>query len=225
MFNFKALLSAWRGGGLISDMYEEFADMLDKASRTFDTAWKALRGEVEPESLAEEVSSRDKEINRTERLIRRQVVEHLSFQQGADVTLCLILMSIVKDAERLGDYARDLFWVSYISPRVALAEPFAGEVERLHSEITRLIFDSRKALADSDEELARDVMKREDRIKKDCDRLIDNLAASGLPSDRTVALTLVSRYLNRITAHTANVSSGVVNPVERLDFRPEEKRN
>lgn len=220
MFNFKALLEAWRSEGLIAEMYGEFEQMLDLSAEIFETARKVLAGEVSPESVAEEVRGRDKQINRLQRLIRRQVVEHLAMHAGADVTACLILMSIVKDAERLGDYGRDLFSVSYICPGATRTEGFTDRVSRLENRVAELMGDSRKALAESDEELARDVMGRESGMKAECDAIIEALVEAGLPTERTIALTLVSHYLRRLTAHTANIASGVINPVERLDYKP-----
>lgn len=220
MFSFKALLKAWRSGGLISDMFSEFSQMMEKAADTFEEAHKALSGEFDLQPAFEEVRRRDREINATEALIRRQLVQHLTVQAGSDVTLSLILMSIVKDAERAGDYCRDLFGVAFICSDAAKTEGFAESIEELFSGVGRLMEDSRRALSESDEELARDVMDREKRLKADCDSLLDKLVKSGLSSERTVALTMIICYLRRITAHTANISSGVINPVERLDHSP-----
>ncbi len=222
MFNFKALLEAWRGEGLVADMYAEFEDMLAKAVWIFNAACKAISGETAPDTLFEDIRARDKEINRLQRLIRRQVVEHLTMRRDADVTVCLILMSIVKDAERLGDYGRDLFKVADICPDAAKTEGFAEAVAKIETHVNAFMEDGRKALAESDETLARNLMAREDALKKECDRMMEDLAKSALPPERIVALTLIAHYLRRLTAHTANIASGVINPVERLDYKPKD---
>ncbi len=223
MFNFKALLEAWRAEGLISQMYREFQEMLDRSSEMFAITRKTLAGEHDVDSVWQEVRQRDKDINRTQRLIRRQVVEHLTVEAGVDVPACLVLMSIVKDAERLGDYMGYLFKVARICPDAAKTQGFADEIARLEDEVARMMADAKKALADSDENLARDVMAREDTVKNGCDTMLEKVSkAAELPPERIVAVTLISRYLRRLVGHTANIASSVVNPVERLDYKPKD---
>jgi phosphate uptake regulator len=45
------------------------------------------------------------------------------------------------------------------------------------------------------------------------------LTRDTLSSDKTVALAIISRYLRRLTAHTANIASSVTNPIEWLDYK------
>ena len=53
----------------------------------------------------------DIEVNKLERSIRKRVITHLSLS-GSEVEYCLLLMSIVKDAERIGDYIKNISEVS-----------------------------------------------------------------------------------------------------------------
>ncbi len=222
MFDFKRILRAWRAEGLISRMYNEFEEMLDIAAEMLDRARSTLSGEMSPESLWDLMRARDKEINRTQRLIRRQLVEFLTVNEGVDIPACLILMSIVKDAERLGDYASYLFKSAYICRDAAKTEGFAEEIDRLWSEVASMMAEGRKALHESDEELARSVMERENPIKDGCDAMLQKAAGSHVAPERIVVVTLISRYLRRLAGHTANIASSVVNPVERLDYKPKD---
>lgn len=222
MFNFKGLLKAWRAEGLVSQMYEEFEEMLDISAAMLAKVRSTLRGEVRADEAWEEVRAQDKKINRTQRLIRRQLVEHLSVAAGVDIPACLILMSIVKDAERLGDYAGYLFKIAHICPDAAGTEGFAGEIDRLWDALDSMMTDGWKALGDSDEALSRDVMAQENPIKDGCDAMLEKVAKAELPPERIVAVTLISRYLRRLAGHTANIVSSVVNPVERLDYKPKD---
>lgn len=222
MFNFKGILEAWRAEGLVTQMYEEFEEMLALATSMLAKVRSTLCGEVRAEDAREEIRAQDKQINRTQRLIRRQLVEHLSVAAGVDVPACLILMSIVKDAERLGDYAGYLFKIAHICPDATRTEGFASEIDRLWDELDSMMADGWKALAESDEALSRDVMTRENPIKDGCDAMLAKVAQAELPPARIVALTLISRYLRRIAGHTANIASSVVNPVERLDYKPKD---
>ena len=64
----------------------------------------------------------DVQLNRIERTIRKQVVAHLSMPGNRlDVPYALLLTSLVKDVERIGDYAKHLSEIVDIRP-AAIAE-------------------------------------------------------------------------------------------------------
>ena len=70
----------------------------------------------DPAAIAR-IRQRDVEVNALQRTIRRQVVAHLSFQNSrGDVPYSLLLVSLVKDVERLGDYAKNLSEVRSVHP-------------------------------------------------------------------------------------------------------------
>lgn len=220
MFDFKQLFNAWRGQGLVSEMFGQFQEMLENAASMLKIVRRVLSGSAEPSTVEGELRSLDKAINNSQQTIRRQILEHLSVNPGVDVPASLVLMSIVKDAERLGDYARDLFRTTRISGDAAQTAPYSPVIAQLSDEVERLLADTQKALADSDEALATDVMGRESGIKSICDKMLTDVAAGGLPADKTTALAVISRYFRRITAHTANIASSVINPIDRLDYQP-----
>jgi len=222
MFDFKRIIGAWRAEGLISRMYDEFEEILETAAAMLVKVRSTLRGEFRAADTWDEIRAQDKQINRIQRLIRRQLVEHLSVAAGVDIPACLILMSTVKDAERLGDYAGYLFKIAYICPDPLKTDGFAEEMERLWSEVDSMMAEGRRALQDSDEPLARAVMEKENLVKKGCDAMLEKIAKGGVPPERIVAVTLISRYLRRLGGHTANIASSVVNPVERLDYKPKD---
>jgi phosphate uptake regulator len=219
MFSFKALLDAWRGPGLVGRMFAEFEQMLALVSEMFATACAGCSGTVNVDSARDQLRSRDKEVNRLQRGIRRQIVEHVTANPGIDVPACLVLMSIVKDAERLGDYARALFEASQIACPAVQGGKYAAALRKIEGEIGAMMANTRKALADSDETLANDIMSREDAVKASCGKVIEDLTRDSLSGAETVALTLLSWYLRRLTAHTANIASSVTNPVEWLDYK------
>ena len=72
----------------------------------------------------------DVKINKLQRKIRKRVMLHLSVQANSpDLPYCLVLISLIKDVERIGDYAKDL---SEIRAPGAPALP-AGPAVRIHA--------------------------------------------------------------------------------------------
>ena len=105
---FRELLSLFRSDNAISVIGDDFNKMLDL---THDLTMRAgslyFDGPNAEEST--EISRRDVKVNKLERRIRKKVIAHVALASNAqDAPYCLLLMSLVKDAERLGDYAKNL---------------------------------------------------------------------------------------------------------------------
>jgi len=219
MFGFKALFEAWRGPGLVAKMFDEFEEMLSLVLEMFTVAREACAGAADSEGARARLRTTDKEVNRLQRSIRRQIVEHLIANPGTDVPACLVLMSIVKDAERLGDYTKALFDAALMACPAVRGGEHAPEVREMETMVAGMMTDAKKALADSDEALANDIMSREDAVKARCNSVIARLAGENLDGATTVTLTLMAQYLRRLASHTANIASSVTNPVEWLDYK------
>ena len=61
-------------------------------------------------------------------------------------------------------------------------------------------------------------------ISKQCDEITNTIVSSkvDIDADTAAAIALYSRYLKRISAHSRNLISSIVNPFERIGY-PEEK--
>ena len=70
-----------------------------------------LRGKKDGDVVRDSLYSKDQEINTLLRSVRANILTHLSINPVADIPGCLALMSIAKDAERIGDYCKNVFEV------------------------------------------------------------------------------------------------------------------
>jgi len=106
----KELLSLFRADDVIARIAEDFKEMVDLSLDLTVRAGHVLFGEGDSEQAELDAISRaDVGINKLERSIRKQLIAHLILtDKRRDVTYCLLLMSLVKDVERLGDYAKNL---------------------------------------------------------------------------------------------------------------------
>ena len=175
--------------------------------------------------LEDNVFSLDKKVNALEKDIRTRIITHLSLRPSVDTSTCLLLMSVVKDAERLGDYGKNLFGVSQILTKPideAKYHSFFGDVDK---EIVKLFEDTKEAFMDSDESKASLSQKEESKIVKFCDDVIEKIAKSELPTNEAVSFTLIARYYKRIAAHLSNISSSVIVPLNELDYYDEKRKD
>ncbi len=221
---FKNFLSFWKGKEFLSQILEDFNTMCNDTEDMFRAVVsKLLEGKGDP-GLKDRIYAEDKKVNKLEREIRKRIVEHLSLQPTVDVPACLLMMSVVKDAERIGDYCKNLHEVTELLKKPLDKKKFKELFDDLDKEIMEEFAATRRAFRESDEDLARDVLNMETVIVKKCDAIVRKLATGSLETNEAVCLTLVARYFKRVAAHLANIGSSVILPISDLDFFDEKIR-
>ena len=215
---FRELLTAWRKTDPLKEMYESLITMIEGGEWMFAASWEAAaEGKVRAE-VKDKIYRRDIEVNRTERTIRRRIVEHLSVQPGVDVPACLVLMSVVKDAERVGDYCKNILEVGGMVAEPLTSCAFHDRFQEAYGDIYATFGKTRNALADSDEMLGHEVIVEERDIAARCDALIERIASGDLTARLAVPWALLARHLKRVSAHLGNMASSLVMPLHKLDY-------
>jgi len=201
----------------LQKMRSEFGQMLDAGRHAFDTAANALLGGTDVEVIRKDLFATDKRINRAERQIRREIVVHASIHGASEFPACLVLMSIVKDAERLGDYSKNLFDLAELTPEPPSGEHQACLVD-LKDRISKLMAQCR-AVFDADlEEAATELICQAREVEDLCDEKIHSLLQSAEACRMGPTYVLAYRYFKRVCSHVRNISSSVVQPLHKLDF-------
>ena len=194
--------------------------MINDARHTFDLAMNALTGGPVA-TVADEVRRIDRQINVTEMEIRRELVVHASVHGGVDTREVLVFMHMVKDLERIGDYNKNIFDLA--DEGVSLAEaPDLGRLLGYRDELSSRIALMGELLTTRDEDGARAYITRGDELRREFDDRINELVHSTEPAVVAVPRALLYRFLKRVTAHSLNVVSAVVMPVDRLDYFDED---
>jgi len=221
---FKNILQFWKGKEFLKQVLEEFKRMLDEAEEMFRIVCQNLIDHKEMPELEERIYVLDRIVNEKERDIRRRIVEHLAIQPSMDVPVSLLLMSVVKDAERLGDYAKNLFEVNRLLENPIDDKLYADFFNNLHVKIQDLFAMTKQAFLESDEAKAKDTWTVERGIVKNCDDIINKLAKSSISVNEAVGFTLMARHFKRIAAHLTNIATSVVLPVDNLDYFDEKRK-
>ncbi|MFH1790499.1 MAG: PhoU domain-containing protein, partial [Candidatus Omnitrophota bacterium] len=185
---------------------------------------KLLEGEAPPD-LKDNIYRIDREVNLLEKEIRKRVVTHLSVQANVDLPFSLVLMSVVKDAERIGDYAKNMYEISELLDKPIDRKSYDELFGDMDKKILREFAETRSAFINSEKATARKVLELEREIVKKCDQVVKNLAESDYPTNLAVSLVLLARYMKRVAAHLANIGSSVVLPIQDLDFFDEKLRH
>ena len=216
----RELLEAWRGKDALGQMFDEFDRMLEETQWMFQQAVEVFFSRVDWQAVQDPLYDRDKTVNHLEQSIRAQIVKHLTIRPDANLAACLVLMSVVKDAERIGDYCKNIFEVGKFYTREFTSRRYLDPLERIRAQTEDLFQLTKEAFGQSDLDKARKVMQTFGQTGKECDLLIRQLLRErdSIPTDEAVAYSLLARHLKRIGAHLANIATAVVAPVHRLDY-------
>ena len=217
----RELVSVFGNSDPLRLMGDNFSRMLKLTNDLNVTASKVFFTEVEGDGEVERklLWDGDLEVNKLEQTIRRQIITHLSVPGNeADVPYCLLLMSLVKDVERLGDYAKNLSEIIKIHPNPLPLGRLFDELLSIRRS-TENIFSALPGVFDNveyDEALER--IREGRRNSRQCERFIAEVGGSVMDAATTAALILGARYYKRTNGHLLNVYSGVVMPLDKVDY-------
>lgn len=225
----KQLLGLFRSSDAIARMGEDFKKMLElsygitiRAGRVFFQESSKAEERRETSKRDVKIRRRDAKINKLERRIRKQVIAHLTLRSNAgDVSYCLLLMSIVKDVERVGDYAKNLAQVHIDGGGPIPDDENGAELLELRRTVEAIFAEAREVFATSDSDAAGALILRGRAVNRRCDLLISDVSRSDYDAATTTSMVLGARYYKRIGSHLLNILSGVVMPLHKLDYYDE----
>ncbi len=220
---FKQLFSALKSGDVLDQAFSQFDEMLDHAQWMFRRANEVLHRKSTAEDVKDSIYARDKSINELLRSIRRKLVQHLTINPGSDIAASLALMSVAKDAERIGDYCKNVFEVGQFYKEEAFhVARYNDPLEGVCSRVEGLFESERRSFRESDSQQAKAALKIADEIGDECDRVIEQLLRDeeSIQTHEAVAYSLLARHYKRVSSHLSNVATAVLGKVEELDFRP-----
>lgn len=220
---FKNLLSFWKGKDFLAQVFDEFKSMLNDTEFMFKAVCSRLLDNVQEPNLKQKIYDIDKKVNELQKDIRKRIVEHLSLQPTVDVTACLVLMSVVKDAERLGDYCKNLYEVTELLARPIDPKLFTSYFDGIDKDILTLFEQTKKAFIEADEDRAKLTWSYETKIAKDCDKIVGKLTKSELSVNEAVCFALIARHFKRLAAHLVNIATSVILPLSDLDYFDERR--
>ncbi len=215
---FTDFFRGWKKTTLLKEATEEVDKMLEI---TKDMYVFSLRVLMDNEKEASDIYQLDQELNQMQIDVRKKVLEHLSINPRQDITSALILVTIIIDIERIGDYAKNLIELAHHYPE-KLCGVYCDRIRRLEVDITKNFIETITAFKEADEALAQQVMESHAKLAPEIEKIIEDiLNDNALKGREAVIYALLARFLKRVSAHLKNVASSVVNPFHRLGYRPE----
>ena len=218
---FKQIFEIFKSDSLYEQALSECHEMLDIDLTMFKESINSLR-KSDSSEIDIDIFAMDKKINEFERDVRRKVMTHLAVGGKEDIGSGLVLVSVVIDIERIGDYTKNIYDLAVNHPKKlngGSAEDRLAEIEDISF---KLFEDTIVAFKDQDIEKARGLMGfYKENISSQCDAITHDVILGkidGLDTGSASAVALYARYLKRIAAHSRNLISSVVNPFEKIGY-------
>lgn len=220
----RELLNLFRSDNAIARMGQDFSTMVGLSYALAVRAGAIFFEETSAKDYEEgEIARSDRQINKLERSIRKQVIAHLTLASDpADVPYCLLLMGIVKDVERIGDYAKNLAEVHTEGGGPIPDDANGAALRKIRSAVEEIFARVNDVFRTSDSHTAIRLIREGRRIGRNCDALIRTVAGGSYDAATTTSMVLGARYYKRIEGHLLNVLSGVVMPLHKLNYFDED---
>jgi phosphate uptake regulator len=218
---FKTLISRREKTKLLYQAFKETEKMLQREVKMFSAAVDSLMLD-KPADI--DIPSYDKEINLGERMVRRMILGHLTFNPKQDLPASLVLISTVIDIERIGDYTKSILEIAELYKGKLVSGKYAEQCALMKTEILKMFDLTIDAFIKSDMKKAQKVMDMHQNVKATCDNILSALfQEKKLQRDRIITITLASRYYRRVSAHLSNIVSSVIQPFDKLGFEIDEE--
>ena len=219
---FKEWLMIFKKDTMMNRAYQRSFEMLDITQAMFEEAKESLRGREDSE-IGLGIKETDKKVNSYEREVRRMVINHLVVKGPVDLPSGLVLINIIIDIERIGDYAKNMVELALDHPGKLHGGEFEETIFRIEEGVGDNFIQTKKCFKEADVNFAFKLLEKYAWVNDACDEIVADMVKerdkSIKPGD-AVALALYTRWLKRINSHLRNITTSVVNPVDRIGFQP-----
>ena len=154
----RELVKLLRRDNLMAQAGTECAEMLDLCHGMVTAAVQSLR-QRDDAAIDIDVYELDKKLNAFERDVRRKVMTHLSLGHSSDIASGLVLVSIVIDLERIGDYSKNIHDLARNHPKRLHGGVIEDDLGALEQEALANFDRTVKAFKGGDMDEARSLME------------------------------------------------------------------
>ena len=222
---FRQWLEIFKKDTLMDRAYKRSFMMLDLTRDMFLKAKQSLRFREDCE-VDVNIKDKDQEINRYEREVRRNVFNHLAVGGTTKLASALVLVSIIIDIERIGDYTKNMVELALAHPGKLKGGKFEKDLQRVEASVEDNFVKTKACFESGDKIAAQKLLEEYKWVNDVCDDNLEGLIREDdkdiRPGD-AVALGIYFRWLKRVNSHLRNITTSVVNPFDRIGFEPKEK--
>ncbi|MEJ2544760.1 MAG: PhoU domain-containing protein [Calditrichaceae bacterium] len=219
------ILKLWKADNLLDQAWQTSHEMVEITNEMFLESIKALREEDHKE-VDKTIRSKDKKINKYEREVRRQVLTHLAVQGSKDVAAGLVLITIIIDIERIGDYTKNIVELVDAHGETLQAGKYEKKLTEIEDAIKDVFQKAITCLKEDERKLALKLLDDYKWVNLECDKNLNKIIKQkdkALDSGTAATLAMYFRYLKRVHAHLRNIITSAINPFDRIGYKVKKK--
>jgi phosphate transport system protein len=221
----KELLGIFRADSPRQAITDNFVTMLNLSKEMILEASAVFWGKQQDPAGRKALFDKDVQVNQYERTIRKQLVTHLAVGDSRNVPFGLAMMSLVKDVERLGDYAKNLAELVDLRTSPIPDGGAIADLADIRRGVEALASEASDVFTRGDKQRATELTRSGRSVTKRCEDIVRKVAASTLPAEHAVTIALAARFYKRIQKHLLNLLSAVIMPLHKLDYFDEDALN
>ena len=198
---------------LITQSVNDLVAMVDRAGQMFALATGHL---LDNDALVVDLHEMDEDVNTRERLIRKAVLEHVAVNPQLELSFSLLMVSIVQDAERMGDLSKSLARAASLAdaPRMG---GHVGTLSEIRDRVQALFPLVHAAFVAGDHEGAHRVMDTHEDVKAAVGQFLERLSrADDVSANEALVLGIGARMIGRVSSHLSNIISAVALPFDQV---------
>jgi phosphate uptake regulator len=219
----KDIIKLWKAEDLLSQAWDRSFEMMELSREIFNQATTYLRKGENIDTL-KALKKRDREINAFQQEVRRKVLTHYAVEQNTtDMANGMILINMVIDIERIGDYCKNILDLAINHPSQIVAEDISDDLALIENEVKYRFDKTIEAIHTQDSDIAQSLMgKYREQMTGKSDDIVNNILKGNTDFgsvSKTTAVALYARYLKRIGAHLKNITTTIVNPFDSIGYK------
>jgi phosphate uptake regulator len=202
---------------LIDQAFNDVQNMLEVGHHMFAASTAFV---LDNEILDVDLSALDEQINEGEMSLRRSVLEHLTIDPQRELVFSLKLLSIVHEAERIGDLTKSLEKTGRLAKKPRMGDR-VRPLRDMRDRILRMFKYARKGFVESEQEEARKLMEEHEQMKDDVTAYLKALAdREDITPNESMVYAMSARLMSRVSSHLSNIASTVVSPFDEIRRAP-----
>lgn len=202
---------------LVDQAFEDIQFMLENGQQMFAAATGYL---LDNEVLEVDLHELDKPINEKEQNLRRALLQHLTINPSQELIFSLKLVSIVHEAERIGDIAKSLEKTASLARKPRMG-PVAEAQRAMRDRVLTMFERARDGFIEGDLSAARELMHAHEELKDEVTEHLRLLADNDeLTTNEGIVYALSARLISRVSSHLSNLASTVVSPFDQMRRAP-----
>ena len=219
---FNDIIKIWKSDSLLSQAWDDSISMLKLSHDIFIKSIDSFNLHDSVEEI-KALKKEDRKINDYQMTVRRKVLTYFSLETSSrEVPNGLILVDMVVDIERIGDYCKNISDLTLMQKASFDFGELKEEISAMEEEVRSRFSITIQGIENQDEDLARTLNdKYKKTVSSASDKIVSGIVSGDVKLDsqsKSASLVLYARYLKRIGAHLKNITSTVVNAYDRIGY-------